>query len=642
MTQGRFEQLLTLPGKRPAKGLAQVLRQHLPRLLLGVALIISAALWMRIALEFSQQVHLHFDEAYNLNQAVTMAEFGLYGVRVNGQVELFDPKVTSGPGLLVPLVLALRAWGTDLETVRYIMVGGFMLAAGILWLISRRYMRPALALLFVWITLATPRLLFFGVSIMGELVALAYLFGHIVVWDRAHVQRRPAAQALLYVCAGVLLGLAVLTKTISVLLFPALVLVSAREWLRDRSWKKAAMLALPALGAAGLPVGWNLYQYGYAKAVGYDAFVLWEFQTQAAAQTLRAAVILGRPLQHFDGHWREAWQQFGAIVTVAFLALPAGLLLRRILRLEFSRSVLSTPGLQVLLSAVILWLGWFYFVSGPQANSRHLVFSIVFFHFLMCRVLECLPLRRNGREAQPPPATPSRYRLGVAKATTLVLASTLAVAMATNAVVGFRFVQQYAVASRNRHFVDLKVANWVIQNLPADARLAGWGWWVPWSLAYLSDREAGRAQVYGILPAPISDYMIKIPEMVLASDPRFEAFLAENGSLLYAHGGYEVYGISPQAQSVNLVAVSPDHVQLSRGFSLRPPSDGNLAIHSENAGPGTVAYFDGIPLATTYGNPTLLSARVPARLWNEPGLHTVHLQSATSRSDEAVIKVELP
>lgn len=77
------------------------------------------------------------------------------------------------------------------------------------------------------------------------------------------------------------------------------------------------------------------------------------------------------------------------------------------------------------------------------------------------------------------------------------------------------------------------------------------------------------------------------------------------------------------------------------GVAFNRQADGSAAIVVEcaNATPGTAVVMGSTMLTTSYGNPNLLSAIVPAELYAKPGLHRVHLANDFGPSNQMDFEV---
>lgn len=77
----------------------------------------------------------------------------------------------------------------------------------------------------------------------------------------------------------------------------------------------------------------------------------------------------------------------------------------------------------------------------------------------------------------------------------------------------------------------------------------------------------------------------------------------------------------------------PSRVKCGEKFNVQPNGRSALAVKAENATPGTLIVMSDRPLATTYGDPTFVTAFVPEDLLTRPGTHAVYLTDGVRESN---------
>ena len=90
-------------------------------------LVTIGAAALVVALSTCGWIALRFDDSYNLWTARTLAVEGVYGTRLASTVLPFDPAVTTGPTVLLPLALGLKMLGPTVESLRLLLALGFAL-----------------------------------------------------------------------------------------------------------------------------------------------------------------------------------------------------------------------------------------------------------------------------------------------------------------------------------------------------------------------------------------------------------------------------------------------------------------------------------------------------------------------------------
>ncbi|MBD7958573.1 hypothetical protein H9651_13060 [Microbacterium sp. Sa4CUA7] len=184
-----------------------------------VALLAAAhliVLWQSIAANA-----LWEDEAFNLTVPVNLlAGLGYTsdGTLSGSTLTPFDPRISTGPVVLLPIA-AVLATGADLVAGARLVPAAFYVALIVaVWVLGRRVGGRWAALLAVTVPLAfdataPPSPIQGPADILGEVPAAA-----LIAWGLVALQRRPWL-------AGLLLGLAVQAKYISLLAAPAFVVV---------------------------------------------------------------------------------------------------------------------------------------------------------------------------------------------------------------------------------------------------------------------------------------------------------------------------------------------------------------------------------------------------------------------------------
>lgn len=161
------------------------------------------------------------DEGYNLTVPLNLIHglgYSSDGILTTGRVDPFDVRISTGPVVLLPIA-AMLATGIDIVIgARIVMLGFYALAIGALFLAGRRYGGRWGALVAIAAPLGLDAAHFTSplqgpTDVLGEWPAIAF-----TVLALYYAQRRPAV-------AGLMLGLAIQCKNLSVLSLPVLGLV---------------------------------------------------------------------------------------------------------------------------------------------------------------------------------------------------------------------------------------------------------------------------------------------------------------------------------------------------------------------------------------------------------------------------------
>jgi hypothetical protein len=84
----------------------------------------------------------------------------------------------------------------------------------------------------------------------------------------------------------------------------------------------------------------------------------------------------------------------------------------------------------------------------------------------------------------------------------------------------------------------------------------------------------------------------------------------------------------------------PSGTTAQQAFNPQPDVGSALVVECENATPGTVIMMGATMLTTSYGNQKMLSAIVPAALYDKAGTHPVYLLNDFGESERVEFVVE--
>jgi 4-amino-4-deoxy-L-arabinose transferase-like glycosyltransferase len=250
-----------------------------------------------------------YDEGINLQAARTLARTGQYGLVYAQDVRLFDLQLTTGPTVIAPIALVFKMFGVGLAQGRVVMVGYTVLAALGLYRLGRLLYGTSVAALAVLVLCATDRASP-GVTrdVVGEVAALAFFF-----WGAAlFVTARATGGTIRYVGAGLLFGLAILTKGQFGLLLPALVTVWLVTRGRPGDFRGRNLLLMLTLAMTS-PALWQLYQMVDLGGAGF----MDHLRGLSAASSVSATVL---PFSNMSTGIRSLVSSSWAVLGLAGLA----------------------------------------------------------------------------------------------------------------------------------------------------------------------------------------------------------------------------------------------------------------------------------------------------------------------------------
>ena len=313
-----------------------------PGILIAVAALLIAALYRQ-----PYWPAAWLDEGFVTNGAMTLATRHVYGTTDASGVRVVHPTlVANGPGVVVPTAVAMSIGGVGLEAARA-MAALFMVVCGLLAMrLAAELGGPLAALTTLAILLALPRegFAYLGRMAMGNVPALAYVFGGFWIWWRA-LETASTSRALV---AGALFGLAAATKAQwSMVLPPALVVA----WLIHTQVLRRPDTRLFVAAAAGVVLPVAAWYAARAMMQGLPAF------TQDLAElreTARWNVLALAPWRDTPG---SAWYLLRsgiALVVGSGLAYATWHFHRR-----------SEQAVRIALPAAIaaMWMMWYLVVS---------------------------------------------------------------------------------------------------------------------------------------------------------------------------------------------------------------------------------------------------------------------------------------
>lgn len=290
------------------------------------------------------------DEGFVLQGAMNLARHGQWAMRSSEGFRVLDqPLVANGPGLVLPIAAAFAVSGTGLLQARLVMVAYMVFAAVVFFLLARRLFGWPAAMFSTFLLMAVPDegFILYGRHALGNVPALAWFLLGCLIYSVADQRRRWYWGAL----AGLMMGIAAITKAQYILVLPILVVAWAVEWLIHRKVPVARYLAV--LGAFAVCLaGWQLAQW---LIVGADNYA----QHLEAIRSSTNVTVLAFRFSRIPGNlWYLARSGF-ALIVLQGLALAAWQYVRRV---STDRAVL------LLIVFVAVWIAWYAFASVGWAR----------------------------------------------------------------------------------------------------------------------------------------------------------------------------------------------------------------------------------------------------------------------------------
>ena len=231
-----------------------------------IAAWIALMVLMAVGAVYTLTSYVGFDEAFNLQIPANLARRGEYATTYQGG-QPFDPVITTGPTVLLPIALSFDVFGVGIGQARGIVFLFWLTFVVLLSLIAYR-LGGWLSMLLVLIWSAfLPFSFEFGLKVMGEIPAVAFFL--LGLWalskDKAFM-------------GAMLLSCAVVTKISFLFLLAPLALFYGLRWLLipGPSRKEAFKSGLAAIFGFGLPIfawetvrlltlGWPGYRHNWKE-----------------------------------------------------------------------------------------------------------------------------------------------------------------------------------------------------------------------------------------------------------------------------------------------------------------------------------------------------------------------------------------
>ena len=295
---------------------------------------IALMIFIAIGATYAFTGYVGFDEAFNLQIPTNLAQNGEYGTTYQGG-QPFDPVITTGPTVLLPIALSFAIFGVGIVPARLVI---FLLWVTFSLLLSAIAYRLggwlSMLLILIW-SAFLPFFHDFGLKVMGEIPAMAFLL--LGLWTLSKGKAFWGAM---------LLSFSVVTKISNLFLLGPLAFFYGLRWLLipGPSRKEVVKSGLAAIFGFGLPI------------------FAWE-----AVRLL----TLGWP--GYRHNWKEFLQVSGVLPGTRQIVPTRSFVLRlQSIGIPYGVSDQVILGVVVvLLAAVMLWGLWASRSGVLQADAKH-------------------------------------------------------------------------------------------------------------------------------------------------------------------------------------------------------------------------------------------------------------------------------
>ena len=450
------------------------MKNFLPWLLLAALGLLLASILigtMRLAVQSAPS----FDGAMNLQVASSIAKGEGYR-RSYAAREVFPHEIQTGAPYVLPAAAVFRVWGVGIAQAQVINIIYFLLLLTTTYFLVRHRGSRALALFAACTVAVVPGMLAFGFNGYGEIPSLALLFLAIAVF----YGESPARPLLTAAIAGMLLALAVITKTVMLIGAGAACLSMLLElYSTPASQRPQQLKRIGAVAGGGLL---TLTAMEIWRATALGGFRAWRHWWAEEAGSIFQQAGLEHGLDgrtnsladkfHLHLGYLSSDYGFATWATALWLVLLCLAVCAMLLRSSRRPGKWST--LAVLITAIVYMAWWLLITPSAKAWHRRIIDGMICADvgLIMFAATWFGDLR-------------SRSFVTWSKVATLLVSGGVLSMSGVGLIEGFRTLQQ-ATPDANEPAL-LKTVQ-LVRNLPPDAYIFGIGWYSAPRISLLSGR----------------------------------------------------------------------------------------------------------------------------------------------------------
>jgi len=463
--------------------------------MLAIAVVCAIAATRLVQWGWTQQVS--FDGAMNLEAARSLAEGHGYR-RMYADHEAFSHAVQTRAPYILPAAAVFALFGVGVWQAQLVNLIYLFALAAIAFFIVRRWTSTPWAALAATVLLCTPQIEEVGLNGYGEVPALAWWLAALPMLYR-HGDERPASLGRCLL-AGLLIGVAILTKTVLLIGLVAVLPVLALERRRQQrgTWFVLAGIAALLVGSA-LPAA----VHEACRAIAVADFASWRHWLREELLAVHQQAGVRSGFTDTLSLTRKVATHFNVLVE-GMGGAPAALLVWFGLTVAVLAAALrrAMPGVRPLLLTLALFasvyfLWWLGITPTQKAWYRRIFDGVVVLQLLL--VLCCGLLWKARRGAR----------------TTVSAIAVMLSLQAVFAFASFKAENWPTARSATALTEDLEL----LAALPADATLYGIGWYSVPTKALYSGRhiEDLHAHAPAFLATQPPSYLLLDPSMQVAN-----------------------------------------------------------------------------------------------------------------------------
>ncbi len=487
-----------------------------------------------------------------------------------------------------------------------------------------------LGLLSVVLFYTFPQMKILGLQGYGEVAATFYLLlGALVLY-------LALGNSKFYPWLGVVLFLTVHTKNYLVVLFPMLLMLLGYLWLRQRLVRPRD-IAFFALSFTGLVILLPLYfllRHGWDALVGElssfsKLIVLSQYGGEGSASA--------RGWKEFYEALRVMKESYGAyFLAYGPMFLGYGLTLATLAQGNWKRRLPAFDRTQTvivfLFGISFFYVGYWYHFSAWLIWFRRLV-PFLILHIPLFAIAIVYLYRRV------PSANMRNLVVGVA--------STLFVLQGAHQLEGF--LVDFSLPRRPDTALQERLeATRVVSQLPSDARIFAVNWWQAPRISLFSGR------IFRNLPkqAELLDtegYVILDPEALVIGLEEVQYEIGRfNCRVVWQNKSHRLYRIRPasfdlksanRSASLELWSIGPSEARTDGQGFYAIGKEWAMWVRTRNATRTCVVVWGDTQLVTTFENPEILTATVPAHLFSKPGEFPISVYDPATQTRSASLSI---
>lgn len=472
-----------------------------------------------------------FDEAAFLQVPKNLIRYNQYATATLEGFDTFNPAVSTGPAVLLPIALVFKLFGIGLLQARFVMLAFFIGTIAALYSLAKYLFDGKVALLCLFLLICNTNNDFvytLGTTVHGEVPAIFFFTVGCLYWFRSfHTQEGSKRYLLL---SGLFWAMAILSKHLFLFLIIALVLIYCLSILFEGKMR-FRQIAFPLVVIGCFLFLWILWQI---SVLGFRETIikiggLSRFQAKITGSSLEV------PFRNLTNI--EQWIGWGLIIPSILYAVYL-----------MVRQGAQSVAIGFILLFMHLWILW-WLLGNTTGWFRHVFPGMVFMNIFISkflidiyRMVRTEKKIKTDAEVAAAPSAPLLYSMISVMIVTLVLGRTLI----PTGLYSFKLGDYAGKRQRQEEF-----ARYIREEIEQEAIVSGYGWYMEWPISFLADRMfRNRKSLPPEHRDSVPEYLIITPNMKskgLAKD--LKEFVNEHTTPYHRIDGYEIYKVREKVES---------------------------------------------------------------------------------------------